>query len=471
MDVPKTTEQCPVDHGADGSTTPEPAAIPATSLPGPKLPAPLQVYQLWKHPADFMLRCYERYGSRFVLNIRYPPKPLYVITDHEELKQTFLAPLDVLHTGLGSSTLEKFTGQTGLAWLEEDEHTVRRRYILPSVRGKAFERIQASIVEMVPREVAAWPRGRMVAMHPLFHKFTVKVIGEVLFGSAMPRCWSELLEVIWGMLRVNDHFVSVMMIHQMPAAAVRLLAAIPSTGLGEFLKLRVRADALIAAAIEERRSSGELGDDYLGVLLAIDPPVSGQEVRDELMTIFLAGTETTASGLSWACEYLTREHAALERLVAEIDAGEGDAYLTAVVHEVLRMRPPLAQVIGREVMKPIVIGGVRYEPGMILLPSPFLAHRNPSLYPDPHEFRPERWLGKRPGVYTWIPFGGGPTRCLGDQIGSSEMKVMLRELLTQCDLRRDDPRPERARSRIVLTVPENGPRLELRARPAAVPSS
>jgi len=193
-------------------------------------------------------------------------------------------------------------------------------------------------------------------------------------------------------------------------------------------------------------------------------PLTAVELRDEIMTMFLAGTETTAAGICWALEILTREHAARERLVAEIDAGEGDAYLTATVQEVLRMRPPLTMVIPRRVVKPIEIGGVRYERGMVLMPSIYLLHRDPSLYPDPHAFRPERFLGTRPGTYTWIPFGGGAIHCLGWQIGFSEMKAVLREVLARHELRRADPRPEAARNRIVVTVPAKGARLELRPR-------
>jgi cytochrome P450 len=493
MDVPETTagelqgreaaadlgaaapaDGCPVDHPADRTTSAEPAAphpqaaIPAAALPGPRMHPVAQIYNYWKHPAAFMERCRERYGSRFMLRIRIPPVPLYVITDPEDVRQMFLAPPDVLHTGLGSSTLEKFTGQTGLAWLDEDEHTVRKRQLLPITHGKALDRIEASITEMARRDVATWPRGRTMAMYPLIHRYVFNAIREVIFGPATPSCWDELLDVLLGMMRLNDKFATVMMIHKMPPALVRLLLTIRPLGLHEFMKLRKRADALIAEAIQERRSSGELGDDMLSVLLGITyddgSPLSGVELRDEMMTIFLAGTETTAAGLTWAFEYLSREHAVRDRLVAEIDAGESDAYLTATVHEVLRLRPPLSQIIPREVMKPIEIGGVRYERGMLVMASGYLLHRDPSVYPDPCAFRPERFLGTRPGTYTWIPFGGGRTRCLGPEVGILEMKAVLREVLANCELRRVDPEPESPRTRQVVTVPRKGTRLELIAR-------
>jgi cytochrome P450 len=422
----------------------------------------------WKHPAAFLEDCRERYGSRFALSIRIPPKPLYVLTDHEDVKQMFMAPRDVLHSGRGSVTLEKFFGRTGLAWLDEDAHTTRRRQLLPSVRGEALRRIEASIAVTARQEVATWPRGRAMPLHPRIHRVTLNVIRDVVFGSAVPSCWAELLDVLQGMMRLNDHVASVLTIHKMSPAAVGLLSAIPAFGLGDFLKLRKRADALIAEAVEERRASGELGDDMLGVLLGISKedgsPLSAVELRDEMMTMFLAGSETTAAGLSWALEYLTREHEARERLLAEIDGGEGDAYLTATAQEVLRLRPPLAILIPRQVMKPIEISGVRYERGMVLMACPHLLHRDPSLYADPEAFRPERFLGARPGTYTWVPFGGGATHCLGLQIGVYEMKAVLREILSQHELHRPDPRPEAVRSRIVVTVPAKGARLELRVR-------
>ena len=482
MDLPETTagellggeyagDRCPVDHGVGASTSLEPAApraaIPASALPGPRMPAPLQMLMYWKRPVAFIERCRRRYGSRFSLGIRIPPTPLYVIADPGDVQQIFQAPADVLHTGRGSAVIEKYTGQTGLAWLDEDEHNVRRRQLHPSMQGGALERIEASIDEMAGREVATWPREQNTSLHPLLHRFTFNVIREVVFGPA-PRCWDELHDVLVRMMRFNYHMASAMTIHKMPPAAVRLLAAIRPLGLHDFLKLRERADALIAEAVEERRSSGELGDDMLSVLLGVSredgSPLSGVELRDEMMTMFLAGTETAASSLAWAFEYLTREPAALERLVTEIDEGEGDAYLTATVREVLRLRPPLSQIIPREVMKPIEIGGVRYEPGMLLWVSAFLLHRDPSIYPDPDAFRPERWLDSKPGTYTWVPFGGGRTRCLGERVGLAELKAVLREVLSRYELRRADTQPEATRSRGVITVPARGARLELRPR-------
>jgi cytochrome P450 family 135 len=466
--------RCPVDHAAAGSPSAEPAAsvppavIPATALPGPRLHVLRQIRKYWKHQYAFMSECRERYGTRFTLTVRIPPAPLYVLSDPDDIRQLFVAPPDVIHTGRGSSMLEKFTGQTGLAWLDEDEHKVRRKVLMPSMHGRALKRIEASIGEIADKEIVRWPVGEVMSMHPRMQIITLNVLREVIFGSKVPTCWPELLEVVNEMLDFNWRFTSTIMIHRMSPRAVRLLRAIRPLGLDRFLKLRDRADALLSQAVRERLDSGVLGDDMLGVLLASTDEngemISGTELRDEMMTIFLAGNETTTSGLARGMEVLSREHAIRERLVAEIDAGEDDAYLTAVCYEILRLHSPLPQVIAREVMKPIEIGGVRYEPGDILAPSAYLLHRDPKLYPDPLTFRPERFLDTKPGVYTWIPFGGGRTRCLGDKIGIAEMKSVLRKVLSRYELHRDDPQPEGTRSRLILSVPEKGGRVALRER-------
>jgi cytochrome P450 len=464
--------QCPVDHTAGPAADAKPrAVIPASALPGPKLQAMLQVLIYWERPAGFMEWCRKRYGSRFVLSRGIPPRRLYVLTDPDDLRQMFLAPADVLHTGQGSVTIEKFTGQSGLAWLDEDEHKVRRRYLMPSMHGKALKRIETWICEQVRQDVASWPLGHGAQLQPYIFRFTLNVIRQVIFGTQPPTCWPQLQDVLTRMMDFNSRIMSTMMIHRMSPRTVRFLRAARPLGLDEFLKLRERANALIAETISERRSSGVTGDDMLSMLFNIThddgSPLDGGELRDEMMTIFLAGTETTASALTWALLYLSRDDAVRGRLIAEMESGDGDrgdAYLTATVQEVLRLRPSIPQVIARQVMKPIEIGGVRYEPGDLLWGSGYLMHHDPANYPDPYAFSPERFLGSRPGTYSWIPFGGGRIRCLGADIAIFEMKTVLREVLTRYELRAVAPRLERIRSRIVTIAPADRGRLELRPK-------
>jgi cytochrome P450 len=200
--------------------------------------------------------------------------------------------------------------------------------------------------------------------------------------------------------------------------------------------------------------------------------MSPVELRDELMTLLVAGHETTASELAWAFERLTRTPDVLDRLTAEIDSGDVDAYVTATVYETLRRRPVLPNAAPRLVMEPVEVGGWRYEPGVCLIADSYLLHHDPDVYPDPYAFRPERFLDEQPGTYTWIPFGGGRRRCLGASFAMLEMKIVLRAVLAENELAPAAPGEEGARRRSITLSPRAGSRTVLRARrPARVPAT
>ena len=192
--------------------------------------------------------------------------------------------------------------------------------------------------------------------------------------------------------------------------------------------------------------------------------MSDQEIRDELMTALVAGHETTASQLAWAFERLAREPRVTARLVDELDSGEGEEYLMATIHEIMRLRPVLPNAEPRLTKQPVEIGGFRYPAGVALLASVFLVHRDPDIYPEPHAFRPERFLDKAPGTYTWIPFGGGRRRCLGASFALQEMKVVIRAVLSRCELSPGAGRPEHTGRRSITFSPSGGATVVLRAR-------
>jgi cytochrome P450 len=186
--------------------------------------------------------------------------------------------------------------------------------------------------------------------------------------------------------------------------------------------------------------------------------MSHQELRDELMTLLVAGHETTASSLAWSFERLVREPRVVARLQQEVDSGNGDEYLTATVQETLRARPVLPNSAPRLVKKPIEIGGVHYEPepAVCISPNAYLVHHDPDIYDEPYTFRPERFLDEGPGTYTWIPFGGGRRRCLGASFALLEMKVVLRAVLERRDLRDGGTGAERSRRRSITIAPRSG---------------
>jgi cytochrome P450 family 135 len=194
-------------------------------------------------------------------------------------------------------------------------------------------------------------------------------------------------------------------------------------------------------------------------------PMSDRELRDELMTLLVAGHETTASELAWCFERLQRTRAVAERLVGELDSGDGDAYLTATINETLRRRPVLPNSAPRLVKQPVTIGGWDYPAGVCLVPNAYLVHHDPEIYPDPYAFRPERFLDEQPGTYTWIPFGGGRRRCLGASFAIVEMKIVLRAVLAAYELHAPASGPEVSRRRAITLSPRGGAVTVLRGRP------
>lgn len=474
LPAPEANGSCPHHAGASRPTQEDvvewvvKADAESGLPPGPRMPAGMQMLNLWRRPTSWLESCRARYGNRFTLHIRAPASPFVVLSSPDDIKELFLAPADHLYVGEGSSSIEKYTGQSGLSCLDEDEHLARRRLMNRTMTGEGVARISADVAEMARAEVASWPRDEVITLYPRVHRMTMKVVFHVMFGPAPDKRLDELLDVVIEMMQFNEKPGSVVPTQTLSPRTIRVLKAMRPLGFHRFMKYSARADELIRAVVEDRRRAGVFGEDICSVMLSSThpdgTPFTWLEIRDEVMTNFVAGTATTAASIVWGIEHLTREPAARERLVAELDAGESDAYLTATVHEILRMRPPLPHIIPRLVMKPTSIGGVLYQPGVHLWGNPWLLHHDPAIYPDPDEFRPERFLGKTPGTYTWIPFGGGRRRCLGRAIADLEMKSTLREVFTNYSLRRDSPRAQDVKSKLVTIAPSRGTRVAVSAR-------
>nr|WHM27943.1 NftE1 [Streptomyces conglobatus] len=462
--------RCPVDHTA----RPQETVIPSSEVPGPTLGQREQMAQWAQRRTDFLNECKRLYGPRFRLGF-LPGVDFFVLTDPDEVRAVYQAPRTSLHCGTSNGALEKFFGNTGLAFLDEDEHLARRKALTRSFKGAAFSRITEAVEQITVDAVAQWPRNEAVDMHPLVHRWAMNVIREVVFGKVTPACWPQLLDALMDLLEVNTYPTAMLMIDRWSPAKKRLMKNRPGTGLKDFWRNRPRVDDLIAQAVAERVERGELGNDMLSVLLGIEhedgSALSGQELRDEIMTMFVAGTVTTVSAVCWSLEHFSRDTERLARLREEITEGTSEEYLTAAVHEVLRLNPPLPNNLARRVMEPIVIGGVRYEPGQLLVPSAELMNNDPERYPEPEKYLPERFLGVQPGQYTWIPFGGGHTRCMGDRIAIHEIKVMLRELVTNVDFEPAAEEPAKAVPRGPVVVPQYGPRMVLRPRTAVAVGS
>lgn len=423
--------------------------------PGPTYPAVVQITGFWTRPLPFLERCRARYGPRFTIRLPTAP-PFVMITDPAEVKQVFMAPPDVLRPGQGARVLEPIIGSNSVILLDGDAHMAQRKLMLPAFHGERMERLTDLMTEVTAEEIERLPRGVPVELHARMQDLTLKVILRAVFGLEPGPRFDELHSRLQTMLAYGDGPLS-LAAPQPDTLAYGLFGLLPP--VRRFLRDQSVTDQLIFDLIAERRAEDADRDDVLAMLLEArhedGSPMSQQELRDELMTLLVAGHETSASTLAWAFARLTEEPAVLARLADAVDADD-DAYVTATIQETLRRRPVLPNVAPRLVAKPIEVGGWAYPEGCCLVPNGYLIHHDPEIYPDPYAFRPERFLDEQPGTYTWIPFGGGRRRCIGASFAMLEMKIVLRSILTACRLSSTGQGVEVARRRNITIRPQRG---------------
>lgn len=433
--------------------------------PGRLLPATVQTLMFWRWPFWYLEKCLDRYGTPFTLQAtNYPP--LVFLSDPEEIRAVITARPDVLHPGEGAGTIEPLVGEGSFMLCDEEEHLDGRRVILPPLRLRAVQKRAGLVAEIVDQEVGCWPVDVPVALHHRLLRMTLQTILRTIFevmGNPSDQDLRLLRETLLTMLSVTAS----------PAFSEPLLRCGPGRRIWtRFLRQREEVDELIYSIIAGRiRSipdSAYQSRDLLERLLRAHGTdgcsMSPRQVRDNLMSLVLAGHETTASQLTWAFQLLAYNPRVQRRLVEEIDLGVGDAYMTATVQEALRHRPVFLFAIPRAVKQPIEIGGWTHRPPAQLLACTYLLHHDPSIYPNPDQFRPERFLEGQPAPYTWMPWGGGRKRCPGSHLAMMEMKTVLRAVLERMTIDPASPRMERPRWRSVIVTPHAGGRVILRAR-------
>jgi cytochrome P450 len=311
-----------------------------------------------------------------------------------------------------------------------------------------------AMTEVAERHVERWPVGSAFPAHPSMQAITLEVILRVVFGAEDERRLEQLAGPLRRLLDATGSRLRLLLLQATSSERG------PRSPWGRFRALMEPADRAIMEQIRARRS-GEKRDDVLSLLLAAGDEEGRQltdaELRDELMTLLVAGHETTATALSWTLERITRDPAVLARLVEEQSAG-GDEYLDVVIKETLRLRPVVPAVV-RHLAQPMELGDRRFPAGVNIAPSIYLLHRRHDLYPDPYAFRPERFLERTPGTYEWIPFGGGIRRCLGASFALFEMKVVLSTILARAQLAATRNPAERVTRRSVTFTPARGGRV------------
>lgn len=417
--------------------------------PGPRLPVAAQSAAWTLRPWEFMDHCAARLGDMFTLRL-FGQHPWVMVSHPELVKQVFTGPPEVLHAGEGNRILLPVVGANSVLLLDDDAHREQRRLLMPPFRGNHLASYADTMTAVAKAEIARWPRGAPVRLHPLMQALTMEIILRAVFGlSEGPRLdalRAELMRTVTGRTAMIGQLMLVLGPQRVREPVIR-----------RYLR---GVDRLLYAEMAERRRSVRLDErgDVLSMLLQArhtdGRPLSDVEIRDELITVLTAGHETTAAALAWAVERLVREPGMQARVIDESRSGEHD-FVDAVVKETLRLRPVIS-LVARELKAPMELGGVQLPAGVTVVPSIYLMHRRPDIYPGPEQFRPERFLEQRAGTYTWIPFGGGVRRCLGAAFAEYEMRVVLTTLFGSCTVRAVEERPERGRRRAITHVPARG---------------
>jgi cytochrome P450 len=353
-------------------------------------------------------------------------------------------------------------GERSFMLLEEEEHICGRRSITPAFHHRMVAEQTAMLSDTVGSEVASWPVDTNIALHPRIRALTLRVILRAIFSdrdSALEPLHERLMDML---------SVTVSLVLQEPK--LRYVPGWRSTW-STFVKQRAKADDLLYGLIRRRRSETEdQRGDLLDMLLTAENPdgssMSDREIRDNLMSMILAGHETTTGELAWAFQLLAHNPEVQDRLIEEIDSGGGEEYLTATVHETLRHKPVFLFAIPREVIEPVEIGGWTYRPPAHLMGCTYLMHHNPELFPNPHQFRPERFIDETQQPRTWLPWGGGRKHCLGRHFALLEVQSILREVLATKRVLPVSDHIERPRWRSAILVPHAGGRVILRERRA-----
>jgi cytochrome P450 len=422
--------------------------------PGPRLPRLLQTLGFIFAPAPFLDACRRRYGDVVTMGTLFDPK-FVMVFDPEVVKTVFRGPHEQLRAGEANAPLGPVLGERSVLLLDGAEHLRHRRLMLPSFHGERMREYETVMTAAADRAIDSWPVGETFALLPSMQSLTLDVIMHAVFGLEDGPRQEELKRRVRTMLDPVGNRAAILL---MLVSGGRLGV----TGRVErFQRQRRAVDEMIYAEIARRRAAPDLAErtDVLSMLLLArdeeGEAMTDAELRDELVTLLVAGHETTATGLAWAFELLLRNPAARARAQAAATAGD-TAYLDAVVKETLRRRTVVPGV-GRVVRgAPFELNGYVIPPGIEINPSIAGMHRRGDSYPDPTAFRPERFLGDDPpDTYTWIPFGGGTRRCLGASFATFEMRVVIARVLARTRLAAAG-RPERGVRKGVTIVPRRG---------------
>jgi cytochrome P450 len=431
----------------------------------------VQTWQWLRSPYAFLADCAARYGDTFQMTLSGFGTAV-IVSNPDDIKEVFAASPDVLLGGKSNEVLRPFVGSFSLLVLDGPEHQRQRKLLMPSFHGERMQAYGQTMLELADAAIDAWPLDKTLPLHPEMQAITLRVILRTIFGVAEGERLQRMYEEIRRGVEVASNPLLLFPIMQRDLG--------PLSPWGKFVRMSNTVDEMLRQEIDERRQRGETGKrtDILSMLLEArdesGEPMTFQELRDELVTMLVAGHETTATALGWTICSLAEDPDLWARLRKEIaTAVEGDRLvadrvaklelLDATVREGLRLWP-VAPMMGRVAQKPLTVAGYDIPAGWVVAPAIYLAHRRPATYAEPERFRPERFLQNKYSPGEWLPFGGGNRRCIGAAFATYEMKMVLAAMVARTGLRLAPgyvPRPQR---RGVTLAPSQGVPVRLHER-------
>ncbi|HEY6378984.1 MAG TPA: cytochrome P450 [Candidatus Dormibacteraeota bacterium] len=440
--------------------TPAPPLVVGRDLPpGPHLPQTAQMLLWFLAIVPFSRWCRRHYGSTFTINLPFNGLVVQVCDPHG-VRQVFAAPPDDARAGEANLVLQPLLGSRSVLLLDGAEHLRERRRMLPAFHGDRLQALRPLIEEITLDELRRWRTGHELALRGPMQRITLEVILRAVFGVDKGAQLSDMRDALGALLSTNGQ--------------VGLLPGLrhdwgPRSPWGRFLRNRARVDDLVYRLIRERRAEVEhtadsARSDILHTLLLARDADDGRsmtdaELHDELLTLLVAGHETTATALTWFFVLVLRHPAALHRLREEVEAGASTEWLDACIRETLRVRPVIP-VVARRLYAPLQVAGRVLPAGVAVAPNILVTQRSETVFDGALSFRPERFLGSRPDPGTYFPFGGGTRRCLGAAFAHAEMRAVITTVLQHATLR-PVGRDERIRRRAVTRVPRRGGRVRV----------
>ena len=445
-------------------------------MKSPNGPQSLSIIQLMNwifRPLDFLEECARKYGDMFNLNLMGLP-PFTVVTNPQGIQEILSVDAQKFDVGLTNDLAKSLLGDNSLVLLDGNRHRRQRKLMMPPFHGEKVKSYAETICHIAEKVASRWQEKSTFSAHKAMQDITLETILHVVFGLSEGERYQQIKPLLIELLDLTGSPLKASVIF-LPFLQLDLGEWSP---WGKVVRRRSKIYELLQTEIEQRRANPELlGSDVLSLMMSASDEdghgLSDIELKDQMMTLLVAGHETTATALAWALYWIHKSPQVKQKLVAELDdfAEENDPlaisrlpYLTAVCNETLRIYPVAFIAFLRFAKSPIEVMGHQFETGRMLAPCIYLTHHREDLYPEANKFKPERFLERQFSTYEFLPFGGGNRRCIGYALALLEMKLVLAKILTNYDLTLASDRPVLPNRRGATIAPHNGVPLVVRGK-------